>query len=95
MADHVATAIGPTRATGIQTEISGSIAMAANDVESREGIGLIVAVIDAVLLYALGVPGAFVWGVLAFVTNFIPNIGFIIGIIPPWDCGHMEPWHFS
>jgi predicted PurR-regulated permease PerM len=45
--------------------------------------GLIVAVIDAVLLYWLGVPGAFVWGVLAFVTNFIPNIGFVIGIIPP------------
>ena len=41
------------------------------------------AVIDTALLYALGVPGAFVWGVLAFVTNFIPNIGFVIGIIPP------------
>jgi AI-2 transport protein TqsA len=45
--------------------------------------GLIVAVIDTALLYWLGVPGAFVWGVLAFVTNFIPNIGFVIGIIPP------------
>ncbi len=45
--------------------------------------GLIVAVIDTVMLWALGVPGAFVWGVLAFVTNFIPNIGFVIGIVPP------------
>ncbi len=45
--------------------------------------GLIVAVIDTALLYLLGVPGAFIWGVLAFVTNFIPNIGFVIGIIPP------------
>jgi len=45
--------------------------------------GLIVAVLDAALLWAMGVPGAFVWGVLAFVTNFIPNIGFIIGLIPP------------
>src|SRR4029453_18355781 len=45
--------------------------------------GLIVAVIDTVLLYVLGVPGAFVWGVLAFVTNFIPNIGFVIGVVPP------------
>jgi predicted PurR-regulated permease PerM len=45
--------------------------------------GLIVAVIDTAILYWLGVPGAFVWGVLAFVTNFIPNIGFVIGIIPP------------
>ena len=32
----------------------------------------------------LGVPGAFVWAVLAFVTNFIPNIGFVISeVIPP------------
>ena len=31
----------------------------------------------------MDVPGAFVWAVLAFVTNFIPNIGFIIGVIPP------------
>jgi AI-2 transport protein TqsA len=47
------------------------------------GFGFIVAVIDGVALYFLGVPGAFVWAVLAFVTNFIPNIGFVIGVIPP------------
>jgi AI-2 transport protein TqsA len=45
--------------------------------------GLIVAVIDGLILWALGVPGAFVWAVLAFITNFIPNIGFVIGVIPP------------
>jgi AI-2 transport protein TqsA len=45
--------------------------------------GLIVAVVDTILLWAMGVPGAFVWGVLAFVTNFIPNIGFVIGLVPP------------
>jgi AI-2 transport protein TqsA len=45
--------------------------------------GLIVAVIDTIALQLMGVPGAFVWGVLAFITNFIPNIGFIIGLIPP------------
>ncbi len=47
------------------------------------GFGLIVAVIDGVVLSVMGVPGAFVWAVLAFVTNFIPNVGFIIGVIPP------------
>jgi AI-2 transport protein TqsA len=45
--------------------------------------GLIVAVIDTGLLWALGIPAAFVWGILAFVTNFIPNIGFVIGLVPP------------
>jgi predicted PurR-regulated permease PerM len=52
--------------------------------------GLIVAVIDAIVLWAMGVPGAFVWGVLAFVTNFIPNIGFVIGLIPPALIGLLE-----
>jgi AI-2 transport protein TqsA len=52
--------------------------------------GLIVAVIDTGLLWALGIPGAFVWGVLAFVTNFIPNIGFVIGVVPPALIGALE-----
>jgi predicted PurR-regulated permease PerM len=47
------------------------------------GFGLIVAVIDGVVLHFMDVQGAFVWAVLAFVTNFIPNIGFFIGVIPP------------
>ncbi len=47
------------------------------------GFGFIVAVIDVGALLIIGVPGAFVWGVLAFVTNFIPNVGFVIGVVPP------------
>jgi predicted PurR-regulated permease PerM len=45
--------------------------------------GAIVAVLDWVLLMILGVPDAWLWALLAFVTNFIPNIGFLIGLIPP------------
>lgn len=45
--------------------------------------GLVVAVVDGAALYLIGVPGAFVWAVLSFVTNFIPNIGFVIGLVPP------------
>ena len=54
------------------------------------GFGFIVAVIDGVALYVMGVPGAFIWAVLAFVTNFIPNIGFVIGVIPPMIIGLLE-----
>jgi AI-2 transport protein TqsA len=54
------------------------------------GFGFIVAVIDGVALWALGVPGAFIWAVLAFVTNFIPNVGFVIGVIPPAIIGLLE-----
>ncbi|GGF03317.1 AI-2E family transporter [Mycetocola zhadangensis] len=45
--------------------------------------GLIVAVIDGLALWWLGVPAPLVWAILAFVTNFIPNIGFVLGVIPP------------
>jgi predicted PurR-regulated permease PerM len=52
--------------------------------------GLIVAVIDTAVLWLMGIPGAFIWGVLSFVTNFIPNIGFVIGVIPPALIGLLE-----
>lgn len=45
--------------------------------------GLIVATIDGLALWALGIPAPFAWAVLAFVTNYIPNIGFVIGLVPP------------
>ncbi|WP_426563732.1 AI-2E family transporter [Angustibacter sp. McL0619] len=45
--------------------------------------GAIVAVLDTLALWALGVPLPVTWGLLAFLTNFIPNIGFVIGVIPP------------
>ena len=45
--------------------------------------GLIVAVIDGFALQVMGVPLAWTWAYWAFVTNYIPNIGFVIGVIPP------------
>ncbi len=49
--------------------------------------GLIVAVLDTGALWLLGVPAPLVWGLLAFITNYIPNIGFVIGLIPPMILG--------
>ena len=45
--------------------------------------GFLVAVLDVVGLLIIGVPLALTWGVLAFVTNYIPNVGFVLGVIPP------------
>lgn len=45
--------------------------------------GLLVAAMDWVALIILGVPLSGVWAVLAFITNYIPNIGFVIGLVPP------------
>ena len=45
--------------------------------------GGIVAVLDTVAVAIIGIPLPLLWGVLAFITNYIPNVGFIIGVIPP------------
>ncbi|MFD4180714.1 AI-2E family transporter [Rhodococcus sp. NPDC058514] len=45
--------------------------------------GLIVAVIDAGALWAMGIPLPILWGLLSFITNYIPNVGFVVGLIPP------------
>ena len=45
--------------------------------------GLVVAVLDVALLYWLSVPLALLWGLLSLITNYIANIGFVLGVIPP------------
>jgi predicted PurR-regulated permease PerM len=45
--------------------------------------GGIVAVGDWVALSIIGIPAAGIWGLLAFVTNYVPNIGFVLGVVPP------------
>ena len=45
--------------------------------------GLIAATINTILLLALGVDFAILWGVFSFLLSFVPNIGFIIALVPP------------
>ncbi|GAB3403325.1 AI-2E family transporter [Flindersiella endophytica] len=52
--------------------------------------GAIVAVLDSVALAIMSVPLPLLWGVLAFITNYIPNIGFVIGVIPPALLGLLD-----
>ena len=46
-------------------------------------LGLAQGLVNWVALTIIGVPGAFIWGLLAFLCSFIPNIGYFIAIIPP------------
>ena len=45
--------------------------------------GFITGFADTLLLLALDIPLAVLWGLLAAVCNYIPYVGFIIGVIPP------------
>jgi predicted PurR-regulated permease PerM len=54
------------------------------------GFGLIVAVLDGIALWLLGIPLPWTWALLSFLTNFVPNVGFIIGVIPPAVLGLLE-----
>ncbi len=58
--------------------------------------GLIVSALDVTALLILGVPLPFVWGVLALITNYIPNIGFVLGLAPPAFLAFFEGgWQLS
>lgn len=53
-------------------------------------LGLAQGLINWFALVLLGVPGAFLWGLLSFLCSFIPNIGYFIAIIPPLVFGALE-----
>ena len=41
--------------------------------------GFVVAVLDTAFLSFTPIPDPLLWGLLAFITNYIPNIGFVVG----------------
>jgi AI-2 transport protein TqsA len=45
--------------------------------------GLLTGAVDAVAFALLGLPLALLWGLLVFITNYIPYLGFWIGLVPP------------
>ena len=59
----------------------------ARDTRSYLGIttvlAIVVAVLNFALLWALGVPYPFTWAFLSFVMSYIPNVGFLIALLPP------------
>jgi predicted PurR-regulated permease PerM len=56
--------------------------------------GFIVAFLDTVFLAFTPVPEPLLWGLLAFITNYIPNVGFVVGLVPPAILALLEggPW---
>ena len=83
--DRVLESAGPGRRQ--RAEVVGALDRFAHGTRSyllvTTVFGVIVAAIDAGFLWLVGVPLPLLWGLLAFITNYIPNVGFIIGVIPP------------
>ena len=46
-------------------------------------LGALTALVQIVLMWILGLDFAVLWGVLSFLLNFVPNIGFYLAVIPP------------
>ena len=46
-------------------------------------IGTCLGIANTIWFYIMGVPQALLWGVLSGILNFIPFIGFWLGLIPP------------
>jgi predicted PurR-regulated permease PerM len=46
-------------------------------------LGAIAAAADTVVLLVLGVDFALLWGLLSFLLSFVPNVGFVVSMIPP------------
>lgn len=72
---------------GMRPDIAGALASFAAGTRKylivSTVFGLIVAVLDGVALWLLAVPFPLLWALLSFITNYIPNIGFVIGLVPP------------
>jgi predicted PurR-regulated permease PerM len=59
-------------------------------VRVRAVLGGAAAIADTILLLVLGVPYALLWGFLSFLFSFVPNIGFLLALVPPTVFAFLE-----
>lgn len=89
MADRVRALRGPdsempTRAADLSSAVREYVVI-------RTILGGVAAILDTLLLVVLGVPFALAWGVLSFILSFIPNLGFLLSLVPPTILAFVMP----
>jgi len=47
-------------------------------------LNMLTAILAAIVYYAFGVDFALLWAIVFFVFSYIPNIGFVLSVIPPF-----------
>ncbi|MDT0350105.1 AI-2E family transporter [Pseudonocardia sp. DSM 45834] len=67
----------------IATALTGFVGSTRRYMGVNTVFGLLTGLVDTVMLGLLGVPLAVLWGLLVFITNYIPYVGFWIGLVPP------------
>ncbi|HEX5165314.1 MAG TPA: AI-2E family transporter, partial [Thermomicrobiales bacterium] len=65
------------------TQVSRMVTIVSRYIAIRAVLGALAAVLDTILLLALGVEYALFWGFLSFLMSFIPYAGYWIALIPP------------
>lgn len=61
----------------------------------KTGVSLVTGAVSLVIMLLFGLNHAFVWAILIFILNFIPNIGSIIAVIFPVIMGVLQFGSFS
>lgn len=61
----------------------------------KTGVSLVTGAVSLVIMLLFGLNHAFVWAILIFILNFIPNIGSIIAVIFPVVMGVLQFGSFS
>ncbi len=57
---------------------------------TKAWLAAIMTVIVAIIYYIFGVDFALLWALLFFVMSFVPNIGFVLAVIPPFLVSLLE-----
>ena len=73
---------------GTESRFGKAVAAFSQDTRSylfiKTWLSALTAIIMTIVFYALGVDFPLLWGMLFFLLSYIPNIGFVISIIPPF-----------
>jgi AI-2 transport protein TqsA len=76
--------------TGFQKQVYQVVTDVGKYISITGWNGFLNALVNYLFLLILGVDFALTWAVLSFLFNFIPNIGFIMALIPPATIALLE-----
>jgi AI-2 transport protein TqsA len=76
---------------GSRLELSGVVSQVHRYLLIKTAVSLMTGLVLGLWVWVLGVDFPILWGLLAFVLNYIPNIGSIIAALPPVVLGLIQP----